>query len=224
MRSQLRTLAAAIAVSGCALLTACTTVYQPLGATGGYRDTRLSDNSYIVEFSGNGNTSKEAVWNYWIYRCADLTRQKGFSYFTVLPKAKTGDAGGGGWAVEREARNDAGDGEWTEMKGGGGGYVYIPSYSGGRITTWRSSATILMFKSMDEPGARFALSATVVLDSLKSFVTSQGRDRTMSSEELVKRAITASIPIAGPQVPSVPWSGGAGGRVEMKDLGALLPE
>jgi hypothetical protein len=222
MRIQVRNFAALLAASVCTLLVACTTVYQPLGATGGYRDTRLSDNRYFVEFSGNGNTSKEAVWNYWIYRCADLTRQKGFAYFTVLPKAKTSAADADAPTL-RIARDDSAGGELVEMKGSAGSYVYVPSYGGGQITSWRSSATIVMFKSLDEPGAAYSLKASVVLESLKSFITTQGRDRTLASEDLIRRAMAASIPTSDSASP-MPWSGGAGGSVEMQDLGGLLPQ
>lgn len=226
MSIRVRNFAAALAASLCTLLAACTTVYQPLGPTGGYRDTKLSDNRYFVEFSGNGNTSKEAVWNYWIYRCADLTQQKGFAYFTVLPKAKTGARDDEASTLQL-ARDDSGNGDLIELKGGGGGggggFVYVPSYGGGQITTWRSSATIVMFKSLDEPDAAYSLKASVVVDSLKSFITTQGRERTITSEDLIRRAMAASIP-ASNSISAVPWSGGAGGRVEMKDLGALIPQ
>ena len=40
VRTSLRTLAALAAVAAASLLAACTTVYQPKGATGGYTDTR----------------------------------------------------------------------------------------------------------------------------------------------------------------------------------------
>ncbi|MBB3181816.1 CC0125/CC1285 family lipoprotein [Variovorax sp. Sphag1AA] len=224
MRIQVRNIAAVLAASLCTLLAACTTVYQPLGPTGGYRDTKLSDNRYFVEFSGNGNTSREAVWNYWIYRCADLTQQKGFAYFTVLPKAKTGAADDEASTL-RMASDDSLNRDLVEMKGGGGGgggFVYIPG-GGGQITTWRSSATIVMFKSLDEPEAAYSLKASVVLESLKSFITTQGRERTIASEDLIRRAMAASIP-ASNSTSAVPWSGGAGGHVEMKDLGGLIPQ
>jgi hypothetical protein len=219
---------AVIALAG--LLGACTTVYQPKGPTGGYTDTRLTDNSYIVEFSGNGNTSKDAVWNYWLYRCADLTVQKGYAYFAVLPKASA--AAPDDQPVFRLAQNDTDEPEWIELKGGGGGggggaraptYIYVPG-GGGTITTWHSKATILMFKTSTEPGARYSLRASAVMEALKPFVTSQGRSGTLTSEEIARRAMTLPDPVTEAQPASVPWSGGSGGRVEMKDLGGLLPK
>jgi hypothetical protein len=229
-RTSLRTLAALAAVAAASLLAACTTVYQPKGATGGYTDTRLTDNSYIVEFSGNGNTSKDAVWNYWLYRCADLTVQKGYAYFVALPKASA--SAPDEQADFRLAQDEPDAPEWVELKGGSGGgsggyraptYIYVPG-GGGTITTWHSKATILMFKTSTEPGARYSLRASAVMEALKPFVTSQGRSGTLTSEEIARRAMTFPDPVTEVQPASVPWSGGSGGRVEMRDLGGLLPK
>ena len=231
VRTSLRTVAALAAIAVAGLLGACTTVYQPKGATGGYADTRLTDNSYIVEFSGNGNTSKDAVWNYWLYRCADLTVQKGYAYFAVLPKASAA-APDDRQPVFRLAQDEADEPEWIELKGGGGGsggaraptYIYVPGGGGGTITTWTSKATILMFKTSSEPGARYSLRASAVMEALKPFVASQGRSPTLTSEEIARRAMTFPDPVTEVQPASVPWSGGSGGRVEMKDLAGLLPK
>jgi|GEM_PF-1051339 len=206
-----------------ACMAACTTVYQPKGATGGYTDTRITDNTYIVEFSGNGNTSKDQVWNYWIYRCADLTQQKGFTYFTVLPSG-TAQLPADLDRVPRlgAASDDGRPLEWIEAKGGGGGgYVYIPG-STVTITTWTSRATIMMFKDLSEPGGRFALRAKAVTEALAPFVASQGRSGAMTVAEVVKRAIPLQTGLTDLQPPAVPWSGGNAGHVEMNDLRGLI--
>lgn len=224
MTTQVRTVAALLAVLMCALLAACVgpTVYQPNGATGGYRDKQLGENRYLVEFFGNGFTSKETVWRYWINRCAELTQQKGFAYFTVLPKDKTGAAEAPlGWMADDQ---DAGeDGGLAEMKGGAGSYVYVPTYygGGGQITKWSSSGTVLMFKSPDEPGAAYSLKASVVLESLKKFIATEGREGAIASEDLIQRAMASSIP-APDAASQTPWAN-RGAKVELKDLDALLP-
>ncbi|MEZ2299656.1 hypothetical protein [Variovorax sp. RCC_210] len=205
-------------------MAACTTVYQPKGATGGYTDTRITANTYIVEFSGNGNTSKDQVWNYWIYRCADLTQQKGFTYFTVMPK-DTAQAPADIGAQPRfaVAAGDAQPLEWTEAKGGGGGggYVYVPG-SVVTITTWTSRATVMMFNDLSEPGARFALRAKAVTEALAPFIASQGRSGAMTVAELAKRAVPLKPNPTDLQPPAVPWSGGNAGRVDMNDLRGLI--
>lgn len=215
--------AAAIAAAALGLLGACSTMYHPAGLTGGYTDTRVTANSYIVEFSGNGYTSKEAVWNFWIYRCADLTQQSGYAYFAIEPKgsaAQVDDAP----AVPRFVVDDGQPPEWIELKGGGGAptFVYVPG-GGGTITTWRGKGTILMFKSATEPGAQYALKASAVMEALKPFMATQGRGNALTPEQLVKVAMAVPEPVAETSPPAVPWSGGSGGRVEMKDLSGLLP-
>ncbi|SFQ03584.1 hypothetical protein [Variovorax sp. 770b2] len=223
---------AVIAVAG--LLGACRTVYQPKGATGGYAEIRLTHNSYIVEFSGNGNTSKDAVWNYWLYRCAELAVQKNYSYFAVLPKASAAAPDDQQPPVFRPAQNETNEPEWIEPNGDGGQdgsgsaraptYIFVPEGGGRPITTWTSKATILMFKTSSEPGARYSLRASAVMEALKPFVTSRGRSATLSSEEIARRAMTFPAPVTVVPPTSVPGAGGSVGRVEMKDLAGLLPK
>lgn len=64
-----------------ALLSGCTTAYGPHGFTGGYTETKIDDSTYRVVFNGNGQTSRDMVWYYWIYRCAELTTQNGYEFF-----------------------------------------------------------------------------------------------------------------------------------------------
>lgn len=220
-----RLAASAVVATAAGLLGACTTTYAPMGYAGGYRDTRVTDSSYVVEFSGNGNTSKEAVWNYWIYRCADLTQQKGFAYFSIEPKAGRADAGDADASLRLARHDDADVSEWVELKGAGAGttYVYVPG-GGGTVTTWHSKATILMFKTATEPGARFSLDAKAVTEALKPFIASQGRGGALTAEDIVRKAMTLPASQADIRPPAVPWSGGSGGRVEMKDLDGLLPK
>lgn len=65
------------------VLTACATPYQSEGLRGGYSEMQLNDNEYVVSFSGNGFTSEERVTKLLLYRCAELTKKKGFNYFVI---------------------------------------------------------------------------------------------------------------------------------------------
>lgn len=60
------------------------TPYQALGLRGGYKDVKLDDNTYRVTFQGGGATSREIVEVYDLYRCAELTIEKGYDYFIVI--------------------------------------------------------------------------------------------------------------------------------------------
>ncbi len=61
----------------------CATPYQQRSFAGGYSDTRISKDTALVSFKGNGYTPKERVQLYLLYRCAEVTRQDGFDYFIV---------------------------------------------------------------------------------------------------------------------------------------------
>lgn len=52
--------------------------------TGGFSDQDLGKNVWRVEFSGNGYTTPETAQCFWLYRCAELTLEKGFDGFEIL--------------------------------------------------------------------------------------------------------------------------------------------
>lgn len=64
-------------------LLSCATPYKEHGLFGGYRDTAIDTNHYLVTFDGNGKTPRDRVFAYWAYRCAELTKEKGFTHFTL---------------------------------------------------------------------------------------------------------------------------------------------
>ncbi|WP_448555021.1 CC0125/CC1285 family lipoprotein [Thalassotalea montiporae] len=70
------------------IISGCATTYGPNGMTGGYKEEMVDDSSYIVSFFGNGYTSEQEVWNFWIYRCAELTVEKGYKLFSLKPSDK----------------------------------------------------------------------------------------------------------------------------------------
>lgn len=66
-------------------LVACTTVYKPAELNGpGYRDTKMSDNTYMVQFLGAKHSRKEQVYQYALRRSAELSQEKGFPYFKII--------------------------------------------------------------------------------------------------------------------------------------------
>lgn len=205
-------------------LVGCTTPYGPKGLTGGYVDTRIADDTYLVEFHGNGKTSSDMVWRYWIYRCAELTRQRGYSLFALAPKntAAVPPAGGVLKLMSLESDGDDSPPVPSPFKGGGGGSggthtVYVPSYSGGggTVTTWHSSATIRMFHEASEAGAAYALRAGAVITLLKPYVVSQGRSDAPSREELIRRTVANPLP-------ETAASAQRHEPVQMKDLDGLI--
>ena len=61
----------------------CTTKYIERGLTDGFSDRRIDENTFIVDFYGNGYISRDIVINYLLYRCADLTKAAGKKYFVI---------------------------------------------------------------------------------------------------------------------------------------------
>ena len=50
----------------------------------GYQDVQLDMNTYKVVYWWNTGTSEQRGQDLMLYRCADLTVQRGFDYFVIL--------------------------------------------------------------------------------------------------------------------------------------------
>lgn len=61
----------------------CATGYQESGFTGGFTETRVSENAWVIRFDGNGYTGAGRVRDYALLRAAEVTLQNGFRYFIV---------------------------------------------------------------------------------------------------------------------------------------------
>ncbi len=90
-RSLVRAAVLVTALVSVGLLSSCATTYQPRseGSGYGYGDFQLSATSFQVEFVGNGNTSIDNAYKFFLTRAADLAlahNYKGF-YITKIQKA-----------------------------------------------------------------------------------------------------------------------------------------
>ena len=87
------------AIAACFALSSCQHAgYSPQLVSGhgvGYSSTQINESTYEVRFDGSGAMDSHTVWAYWIYRCAQLTREKGHLYFTMVSPADVGLASGG---------------------------------------------------------------------------------------------------------------------------------
>ena len=59
------------------------------GSVGGYQDFRLGKNLYKVSFDGNERTSWEKTEDWFLRRCAELTLENDYQYFTITEKMNT---------------------------------------------------------------------------------------------------------------------------------------
>ena len=85
----MRHLGIAFAVAAPALLSACATPYQSstarqVGILCGYDDFKVTDTVWYVGFTANTDATYETLQTYWLYRCAELTLEKGFAGFHVM--------------------------------------------------------------------------------------------------------------------------------------------
>jgi hypothetical protein len=175
-------------------LNGCATPYQASGLGGGYKEEQINANTYRISFYGNGYTKGPMVWNYWIYRCAELTRQKGYDVMLEIPDPaknakKTSSIDPVPKFVPTVAYGNDGAIMVKTRGGGGGGHtVYVPGgYS--TITTYHSSGIIQMFHTSDSFDARAALRAQPILDVLKPYVDSAGKIAAPTRVEILKNAL-----------------------------------
>jgi hypothetical protein len=175
MKGFYRLLASLLVVT---VLAGCATAYQQRGFTGGYSETKVDDNHYIVLFDGNGKTSKDRVWYFWVYRCAQLTQEKGYAYFTLSTVQSSMnhtafDPDNGGHAYAAVLIGDANGHVIDVHGGGGGGFVYVPG-GGGMITSWHSKAVVTMYTPIGVPQKTFVIRAQSVMDALADYIRSNG--------------------------------------------------
>jgi hypothetical protein len=166
-----RTLALCAVVAALTTLAGCATPYQSAGMTGGYRSRQIDDQTFHVEFGGNGYTSREMVHKYFMYRCAELTRQQGFKYFMIIPAALTG---------ARSTTNDLVRGSGFDhrlmQKVHSTAPIIIYGGGWGGATKWTNSADIRMFNDDAVMPVKVAgWDATEVIDQLGPYVLSNGK-------------------------------------------------
>ena len=155
------------------LLAGCATPYGAFGFTGGYRDEKVDDTHYRVRFDGNGHASKERIWNFWFYRCAELTKEKGFVYFILEEPAAKKESLELAEARQPEpapALEPAGGG--SRGATGGPRYIYVPGQTI-TSTSWHSNAVIEMCGEI-VPAKQLLFKAQDVMDLLGPYVRSNG--------------------------------------------------
>lgn len=74
------------------VLSACSTPYGPNAIFGGYSEKEIEPSIWRVRFGGNGYTTYETVQTYWLYRCAEMTIEKGFDGFEIISNIRLVDA------------------------------------------------------------------------------------------------------------------------------------
>ncbi len=136
-------------------LSACSaTSYVPRSSGDGYMEEEVGPNVWRVSFFGNGHTTGETVQTYWLYRCAELTRQHGFEGFEIISPLVLS---------ERDP--------YEEIKVAGGHYVApIIVYTGPPAPTPTVIAEIKLLRKPVKPMARKIFVASTLLLELEKVV------------------------------------------------------
>lgn len=65
------------------ILAGCSTPYQPFRESGGYSETRIDANTYLVWFSARIHGNRALRNAHFLHRCAEVTKNSGFDYFVI---------------------------------------------------------------------------------------------------------------------------------------------
>jgi len=110
---------------------------------------KLSNDTYLVTFRGNGYTSEDKVMAYTLRRCAELTKEKGYNYFDILKSSSSTSQYAYTTPVQAHTESTYtgySSGYYGQVNGSstttytGGNTIYFPAYS--------KSITIKMYKTM----------------------------------------------------------------------------
>ena len=66
------------------LIIGCATNYIAKGGDSGYSSMQINESSYRVSFDGNELTSAERATDFALLRCAELTMNGNFRFFTII--------------------------------------------------------------------------------------------------------------------------------------------
>ncbi|MBU2547007.1 MAG: hypothetical protein KKB20_01230 [Proteobacteria bacterium] len=136
------------------------TRYQRIGSEGGYDDQCITDTNCLVWFRGNSQTPSERAMFYSLYRCAELTLERGFDYFVV--ESSIEDLQKSEYHVPAEYKTTTTtEGNKTETK---------TSFSPARVETVEKPLArirISMFKGEKPADAKEAYSAREVMRNLE---------------------------------------------------------
>lgn len=198
----------AIVVTGA--LGGCATGYQKLGLGGGFSERRISDTAYYVAFAGNGYASRERVHWFWMYRCAELTLEKNHSLFVISPVKRTSRSAFPEARFLPAAYGDGGGGRFVRTGHGGGSVIYLPG-APVTVTTWTSSANILMYDRPLPQEMADAWDAEAVRDALAPYVKSGGNAPLPVAKDVYASALVMHDEVGVQSIESVatPKSGDA---------------
>lgn len=180
------------AVLGAMALSSCQSGYSskiPLLMNAGFSKKKLDDHVYKVTYTGNAFTQEQRVWNYWLNRCAELTKENGYEVFALLKKAD--------WqAYKAENAEKA-----AALKGSDyymiprielpGNAEVQPIYYTYSHSYYESKGYIFMYNAPlpDDALGEFHLDADTILAELKPFIDAKGKVAPPNRQLLLMKAM-----------------------------------
>jgi TonB family protein len=174
-------------------LAACATGYQSSGITGGYTEKKITDSAYVVGFGGNGFASKDRIYYFWTYRCAELTLEKGYSLFSIRPNQSTGQLNAPAASLRPAVYYQADSGALVKTASVP---IVVPVAGGGGPPKWNFSGTVLMYQKPLPEELLWAIDAQAVVAALKPYIVSNGSTPGPSRQDLFKQAYIAHARIS----------------------------
>lgn len=172
----MRSLLNAVVILITLLIFGCATPYGRAGFMGGYTDTQIDSNTVMVSYRGNAFTSQEKVESSLIYRCAEVTEERGFDYFIIVSSSTTPIIG----SYTTPGTYTSYSNTSANLYPGGYGNYYGSAttstqgyYQPGQTYQTRkvlSSATIKMFTGTKPPGMSGAYTAKDVISHMKTSI------------------------------------------------------
>lgn len=198
-------LALAIGALAIGSLTGCATPYQPRGVQGGYSERRLGNDTFLVEFKGNGKTAQAVVSNMMLYRCAELTLQNKYDVFVVR---KPGTPVTSAPSLQQMSDTE-GSPELEDMRVSRVAIpIYVPAHT---ITSYSALVELQMSRQRDLPSDVRVWDARLVMGALKDVV--DGKGQPLATEQLASVATVSGQGRAA----------GTGPGTSLDDLRQLLP-
>lgn len=142
-------------------LSGCATGYQDNNLFGGFEETRIKENSWIVRFKGNAYTSASKSADYCLMRCAEVCLENGYSHFILVDSNES---------TKTSTFTTPQSSHTTGYVAGNNFYANTNTYGGQTHTMHRprSTNTILALTEDEAKGFPQAYEAQFVLNSVSS--------------------------------------------------------
>jgi hypothetical protein len=201
-------------VFGSLLLLLLASCAAPVGT---FSQKQVSSNQFEIQLIGQFNIPRDQVWINWIYRCAELTKEKGYSYFSLADpttiKVRPASSGPAPQAlagaeqqqvnrtsIDRPAmrsavyRADDPGPHFLKVAGKGGGFVSVPVYGpGATVYAYQDDMLITMYSDPLPLEAGAVLRAQTIIDAYGAYVESHGKAMLADTrKDVVERATVVS--------------------------------